>query len=111
MEDVARFLTDAPVITVSDGVGTEGGTADFSITLDHAHSADLTFSYFASSKAFGGSARPNEDYLPGGGNVTLLAGETTAILSVSLVDDVFREDTETFPVSISEPAGIMVSNK
>ena len=74
-------------------------TIDFAITAAPAPAADATVRF----STFDGTATQPGDYTATAGTLTIAAGDTTATVSVPLVDDIYFEDTETFLVRLSDP--------
>jgi hypothetical protein len=88
----------APKISIGDATVTEGveGQADFTVNLDHAYLYDVTISYGTSNDTAGGS-----DYAGTSGTVTIPAGQTSATVSVAILDDATWEPTESFHVTLT----------
>jgi hypothetical protein len=98
--DTGGTVTLAPQISVDDVTVTEGVDANavFTVSLNHAYLYDITISYGTSN----GSAQDVSDYtgIPSG-TVTILAGQTSATVSVAIVNDSLPEPTETFNVNLT----------
>ena len=83
------------IAATTDGVepGTNGV---FTVTLSAASSTDTTVSYTVA-----GSATAGSDYTALSGSVTILAGATTATITVPVLDDALVEGTETVIVTLT----------
>ena len=92
-DDVAR-------IAVGDAYAHEAdGTIEFPVTLSAASTDPVTVRY----TTFDGSATQPDDYLAASTTLTIPAGTTTATIAVTLTDDTFVEDPESFLVRLSDP--------
>ncbi|MDP1611757.1 MAG: VCBS domain-containing protein, partial [Sulfuritalea sp.] len=87
------------VATVGDVIVNEGaGTATFTITLDHAPTADTNVTWTTAT----GSATAGSDYTTSSGTVTFLAsGGLTQTFTVPITNDATAEGTESFRVQIA----------
>jgi YVTN family beta-propeller protein/parallel beta-helix repeat protein len=96
-----------PVVTVSatDPTATEAGltTGQFTVTRSGSTAADLTVQY-----TVGGSATPTSDYAALSGSVTILAGSSTATITVTPVDDTDAEGDETVVATLGADAAYAV---
>ena len=97
---------EQPNITIASARASEGdGTIDFSVTLDQAGDEAVTVAY----ATFDGTAVQPDDYTAAAGTLTIAAGDTAATVSVTLTDDTFTEDTETFVMRLSAAAGARIA--
>ncbi|MCB0395215.1 MAG: hypothetical protein KDD36_01095 [Flavobacteriales bacterium] len=81
--------------------------ATMQISLSFALDADVTVDYAVTS----GTATPNVDYVFADGTATILAGNTTTNLNVSIINDVEVESDETMVVTLSNPtSGIEIGD-
>ncbi len=91
---------------VSDPVIQEGETgskqAVFELRLSEAASSDITLSY----RTVNGSAKAGQDYVARDGTVTILAGDTTAHVAVTVKGDAVVEGDETFSLVVTPTADI-----
>ena len=93
-DDVAR-------IAVGDAEAYEAdGTIEFPVTLSAASAHPVTVRY----TTFDGSATQPEDYTAVSGTLTIPAQTTTATIPITLTDDTFTEEPESFLVRLSDPA-------
>ena len=88
----------APTVTEGDA-GSKALT--YTITLDRPAEENITLNYVTLAS---GSASANDDYQPVSGTVTILAGTTTAFVSVPVLGDVVNESNETVNLQVSGPA-------
>lgn len=79
--------------------GAESGPVDglFTVTQDGIAAADTVISY-----SVAGSATAGDDYTALSGTVTILAGQTSATITVLVADDALVEPDETVVVTLSE---------
>ena len=89
---------DEARLTISGGSAVEGDPIKFGVTLSTTSTREVTANWAAS----GGTAAA-EDYTPAAGEVTIMAGSTTATITVQTVDDSTDEAAETFTVGLSSP--------
>ena len=87
----------APTISIDDVTVDEGaGLATFTVSLDHATTAPVSFDYATSD----GSAN-SSDYESTSGSLTIPAGSTEFTITVPITDDLYSEGDETFTVTLS----------
>ncbi len=99
---VATIVDDdaAPVITVADiRVSEADATARFTATLSVPSSITVTFDYATKD----GTAKAGNSYVAAAGTITIPAGETTADIEVTLMDDGIDEADETFILTLAKP--------
>ena len=92
-DDVTRIAIGAADAYEADG------TIEFPVTLSAASTDPVTVRY----TTFDGSATQPDDYLAASTTLTIPAGTTTATIAVTLTDDTFVEDPESFLVRLSDP--------
>jgi endo-1,4-beta-D-glucanase Y len=93
-------------VTATDPSAIESGkTAIFTITLDSAPSSNVIVNYTA-----GGTATPGADYTALSGTATVSAGQTSAAVTVTPLDDAVEEDDETVVVTLSSGTGYTVGS-
>ena len=92
-----------PTLSIDDvSVDEEGGPrdAEFTVTLSESSTEEVTVKY----ETVDGSAQAGrEDYTPRSGMLTFVAGDTTEMISVPVLDDPVVEPEETFIVTLSDP--------
>lgn len=94
--------------SVGEGNLNDRNTANFQVTLSAPTTRDVTFAFTPGASVSSPDATPNEDYLATPGTVTIPAGSTTAVVSVTVIGDTIKEQNEFFDVVLSDPtnAGI-----
>ena len=98
-DDVAR-------IAVGDAYAYEAdGTIEFPVTLSAASDHPVSVRY----TTFDGSAAQPDDYIAASGTLTIPAQTTTATIPVTLTDDHFTEDAESFLIRLSDPTDAEIS--
>ena len=104
---VTSTAATLPSIAIADATANEGaGAIGFEVTLSSTAASAVTVQYLTSS----GSAGSPGDYAHANGTLTIPAGNSSATISVSLVDDAVTEGSETFTVSLSNPGGATLGN-
>ena len=90
-----------PVVAIDDVTVTEGGNAQFTVSLDKVWSSDVTVDYTTAD----GSASAGSDYtgVSTAQTLTITAGQQSATLTVATTDDGTDETDETFTVTLSNP--------
>jgi Calx-beta domain/FG-GAP-like repeat len=98
-----------PSVSINDVTVTEGNTgttnATFTISLSKASSQDVTVHYQTADGTADGS-----DYTGTSGDVTILAGQTTYLVTIDVTGDRLAEPTETFAVNLSAPVNATICN-
>ena len=95
--DGVPTVIEAPKISINDQcVYEEDGTATFTVSLDHAYPYDITMNYASANGTAGAT-----DFDAINGSFTILAGQTTYQLPVTILDDANPEDTEGFTINLS----------
>ena len=98
---------EAPTITIGDARVTEGGTAEFTVTLSSAATGAVTVSY----ATIDGTATAGADYTTTSGMLTFeVNGDRTQRVEVPTLEDDEAEETETFTVQLSAPSGATVAD-
>ncbi|MCY2991112.1 MAG: autotransporter-associated beta strand repeat-containing protein [Planctomycetota bacterium] len=96
---VTATITDNDTATVSIAKTTDGAEPStsgvFTLTQTAASSTNTVISY-----TVGGTATSANDYTALSGSVTILAGQTTATITVPVLDDQIVEPTETVSVTL-----------
>ena len=92
---------DVTTIAIGDADAYEAdGTIGFPVTLSPASARPVTVRY----TTFDGSATQPDDYTAASATLTIPAQTTTATIAVTLTDDTFTEEAESFIVRLSDPA-------
>ncbi|MYA32414.1 MAG: hypothetical protein F4037_01600 [Gemmatimonadales bacterium] len=94
-EEAASLST----VLVADATVAEGDSAtlDFVVSLSAATTGTVSFDYATED----GTATDGEDYTGRSGRISLVAGETTATISVPVTDDSDAEGDETLTLTLS----------
>ncbi len=98
---VTTTITDNDVATVSIAAVTDADEAglvngEFTVTMTNPSSTDTVINYTVA-----GSASSGNDFTPLSSSVTILAGSTSAVISVPVADDSLVEGTETLSVTLT----------
>ena len=100
----------APSIGVTDASVLEGnaGTAnaDFTLSLSSASGKTVSVNWTTTD----GTATAGPDYTAGGGTLTFTPGQTSKVVSVSVIGDVLNEGDETFSVDLSAPVNASIAD-
>ena len=85
---------------------TEGGNADFTVSLSRAPTTNLTVNYQTySALAPLALATSGEDFTPQSGTLTFVPGETSKRVRVPVLTDATKEVVEYFRLLLSSPSG------
>ena len=100
-----------PALSVADATVAEPGeglsaTLDFVVTLSHAASAAVSVDYATSN----GTATAGADYTATTGTLSFAAGETTKMVSVSVLNDAHNEGSETLTLTLSNATGAVIAD-
>ena len=104
-DDAAAAVSIANAVDVTEGAGV---MSEFTISLNHAVEKDVTVTFTTGAGADSAKPAPGAftDYLAKTGMVTFVAGGAlTQQISVAITDDPFKEPTESFSVSLTNPSG------
>ena len=89
-----------PEASIDDVTVTEGGRAQFTVSLDKTWSDDVTLTWATSD----GTATDGSDYTgQSSQTLTIAAGQQSATVDVQTAGDSLDEDDETFTVTLSNP--------
>lgn len=105
---VAAGVGSTPVINLGDGSTTEGdsGTTElfFQVALTRpAGPGGVSFDY----ATVDGSALAGQDYIAESGTATIVEGDTSIALSISVIGDTVAEPDETFGLALSNISGAL----
>ena len=96
-----------PALAIAAASAAESdGVLRFTVSLSRAGSAVVTVAFATAD----GSAAAGADYTAASGTLTFAAGATTATIEVAILDDTTAEETETFTVTLSNPAGATLAD-
>jgi len=93
----ADQIIDAPTVSINDVTVTEGGKAEFTVSLSSAYPYDIKVQYTTQD----GSATSGSDYTGASGYVIIPAGQLSASVCVETIDDNVFEANETFTIKLS----------
>ena len=94
--------TALPALSIDDAAPvTEGGTAEFVVTLSAESQQAVTVSYATAD----GTAVEDADYTSASGTLSFQPGERTKTISVATIDDDEQESEEHFTVTLGNPDG------
>ena len=91
----------SPSLSIADASVTEGGALVFTVTRAGDTSAAVSATYSTSP----GTATTGSDFTSASGTVSFAAGQTSATISVSTIDDTVVESAETMSITLSTPTG------
>ncbi len=95
----------APSLTIADASANENvGTLDFTVSLSQVSGKDVSVNYATS----GVTALLGGDFASSFGTLTIPAGQLTAMVPVTILDDVIYEGSETFAVDLSFPSNASI---
>jgi predicted outer membrane repeat protein len=101
-----------PTLTVAGASAVEGDEDStpmlFAVTLSHPSAFTVTVD-FATGDA-GDTAVPDVDYQATAGTLTVLPGQTTAVVTVRIYGDELEEEDEQFTLRLFNPQGAMLAN-
>ena len=106
--DVSLGAADSASVTISDNDSAEvtisandsaasepGDDGQFTVSISSLSDTDTVVAY-----TIGGDATSGDDFTPLSGTVTILAGESSATIDVTTIDDATLEDAETIVVTL-----------
>ena len=106
--DILIGAADSATITISDNdiailtiaandatASEPGNDGQFTVSISNASDTDTVVAY-----AIGGDATSGDDFTPLTGTVTILAGQTSATIDVTVIDDSILEDAENVTVTL-----------
>ena len=102
-------VVDPRAVTIAPATAAEGDAEiEFEVSLAQAGGVPVAVDYHTED----GTAKAGADYVAASGSVTVGAGETSATLTITVIDDTLDEaDVETFTVRLSDPvAGRLAAN-
>ena len=87
--------------TVSEDVSS--GTIDLTVALSNESSRQISVDWSTADSSGANPATAGEDYESAGGTLTFAAGEVSKTITVTILDDDYREEDETFTITLSNP--------
>ena len=94
-----------PELEISGGAASEGETMGFAVTLSGSTARTVAVDYATAD----GSATAGADYGSVSGTLTFAPGESSATVSVDIVDDEMYEPDETFVARLSSPINAVIA--
>ncbi|MCY4509512.1 MAG: hypothetical protein OXG35_21490, partial [Acidobacteria bacterium] len=105
-EDEDDTTTTLPTLSIGDATVEEGETAEFTVTLTVTRTGSVTVAYSTAD----GTADAGDDYSSTSDSLTFATDETSKTISVATLEDAIKEETETFTVTLSNPAGATIED-
>ena len=102
---VTETTLAAPVVSVADAEGTEGGRVTFTVSLSQTLGQAVTVNWATSDGTGATAATEGSDYRAATGSVTIGANRGSATFSVQTLQDILDEPDETFTVRLFAPSG------
>lgn len=105
-------LENKPAITIGDVTVSEPSTAGstaqarFTVRLSHASAQGIGLDFFTTA----GTATKDVDYVHAEAHLSILAGATTATITVNVKADFVQELSETFFVNLKNPIGATIAD-
>ena len=90
--------------TLAASNGLESVLTPIEIKMNYPKATNITVNYTVSA----GTATAGSDYIFANGTATFLAGQTSVLLTPSIINDVIVENDETFTITLSSPSGGVV---
>ncbi|TWT55071.1 Calx-beta domain protein [Rubripirellula amarantea] len=100
VDDDSATLPTVNVSAASQSGSEDAGTLTFDVTLSAASDQDVTVPFTVT-----GTATSGDDFTITSSPVTILAGATTATVTISVVDDTLVESDETIVITLGTPTG------
>ncbi|MGF1601254.1 MAG: DUF4347 domain-containing protein [Thermosynechococcaceae cyanobacterium] len=102
---------DAPsTLSVSDtAVSVSEGETTATITIQR--SGDVSGASSVNFNTNNGTASADSDYTATSGTLYFVAGQTTQVISIPILDDALTESSETFSVTLSNPTGATLGSQ
>ncbi|MEM0989899.1 MAG: cellulase family glycosylhydrolase [Pseudomonadota bacterium] len=99
--------TPAPMVSVTDAIASEDdGSITFTLTLSTAATEDIVVNY----QTLAGSAVVSSDFVAADAQVVIGAGQTSANVTIQLVNDVAPETTEAFQLQLLSAQGAEIAD-
>lgn len=95
--DIGAVETTPLIVTISNASVVEGGDAMFTVTLDMTSTLPITISY----ATIDGTAIAGTDYVATNGTLNVAPGQTTAVITVTTLNDMSDGPNKTFTVALN----------
>jgi photosystem II stability/assembly factor-like uncharacterized protein len=100
---------DTPLLLSGENIGViEGNSGTTNVTVPVVLSAQTSRTITVNYNTSGGSATSGIDFTPVSGTLTFGPGETTQIVTVSIIGDTLNETNEVFALDLSNPVNATV---
>ena len=99
-DDAATTDNEVSLAATTPGASEPGTDGQFTVSLSEVATTDTVVTY-----TVGGTATADADYTALSGTVTITAGATTALIDVSVLDDVLEEGAESVIVTLTGATG------
>ncbi|MEC4987821.1 MAG: Calx-beta domain-containing protein, partial [Oscillatoria sp. PMC 1068.18] len=109
---IATIIDDDPTPTLSFEnlnviVNEEDGTITFTLVLDTPSQQDISVDFTTNN----GTATGGQDFTPTSGTINIPAGQTTATITIPILEDLNDEPAEEFTVSLSNPVNVRIEDE
>lgn len=105
---------DAPSVSIGDATVVEGGTASFTVSLSRASVENVVLTFAtadgSAKDGVGESGVGIPDYVAQTGSVTILAGQTSATITVPTTNNDVFEASETFAIALTPQSGTIAAS-
>jgi hypothetical protein len=103
--DVAPALPTVSLTATDSSAGESNNPGQFTLTRTGSTASALTVNY-----SIGGTATNGSDYSSIANSVTILAGQTSALIPINIIDDTVVEGNETIVLTLSSNSGYTLGN-
>ncbi|MBP9850042.1 MAG: hypothetical protein KBC58_11460, partial [Flavobacterium sp.] len=105
LSELNAYLATFGKLSVADVSVNEGaGTATVTVTLSASSTNVITVAYTTSN----GTATAGQDYTATSGTLTFTAGQTSRTFTISIINDITVESTETINITLSDPTNASI---
>lgn len=94
----------------SEYVSTAANTIEVPVTLNHATTQDVSFTYATEDGSAVGTASGGNDYESSGGGFTIPAGQTTVNIPIHIIDDPDLENNIDFQIQLTGAINAILPN-
>jgi hypothetical protein len=113
LNDGTWLDTSAPTLQIGNATVTEGNSgtvnATFTVTLSAAYNQPVSLHYATGDYPYN-SATSGVDYVAQSSQITIPAGQTSALIEVPVIGDRVGEFTEYFVVNLSNPTNAFIAD-
>jgi len=108
MKPTTKPILSAANVKVVEGLSSPQ-SATVTVTLSAASASTVSVKYQTLNPSSGGDAIPGLDYTATTGTLVFAPGQTTAKITIPILDDTFAEPDETFQVLLTDPINAVVA--